>query len=485
METGDVKTSRLDPDGWMRKRFPSVFHSKMGKCFERRRSGTATILSPFRFSLCLGPTGSPDSPIRYSTEAGAFFRYSPREGIYKQVTNKEVERRFFDVLDECAHSMKSSKHVQMVHSVQRPSEARAVVSALQGEGSFPDPTQRRDLRYLHVENGILDIHDLKLLPFSPDRPSAWKVPVAWNPGSPEPVRFREMMDRLFPDSEDRELALEVLASAFLGNPFQRFVLMTGAPGTGKSSLIRMLSALLGPGASGGLRLRHVNSKFTAHSWAGRLLLYAPEVEQSDLNEGLEALKAISGHDPITAERKYGPELTFTPQALPILVSNHRHLRLPAESSGGAVARRLVSFDVPEPDRPIDVQPDFVDRLIEHEGPAILELLLATAHKLHHSGSLRPLTEGQTARNELFLGVGDPLTSWARTHVQRKDGASLLRDEAIPSAQVWLAERHLDYPNSTTGWSRRLKAVLKGAGGTWAESVGERGQGKGWRGLTLR
>lgn len=474
------------PNQWMKEQFPNVFEGVMDECFKMRASGFASILSPYQFSKCLGPVGSPETPILYSGEARQYFGYSASEGIYKNMTEDEVQQRVFELLDECGRSMASTEHVRAMQSLQSPKHVGPVVQALRGDPSFPDPSQRRDLRYLHLSNGVLDLETLDLLPFSPARPATWKLPVEWKPDSPYPGQFWKMMGTLFPDDADLDLAIRVLSSAFLGNPFQRLVLITGAAGTGKTSLVRMLSALLGPGASAGLRLTHVNCRFTPLTWAGRLLLYASELEQSELNVGLPALKALSGHDPITGEKKYARDtITFVPRALPVLVSNHADLRLPAGTSATAVSRRLVAFDVPEPRRPLDAKSHFVEDLIAAEGPAILSVFLTTAHRLRKADTLGPMTARQVARNHRFLGLADPLMAWAEERVERVPRGQLKRDDAIPSAHEWLTKRNLLCPSSTAGWSRRLKPILLTMGGTWAESLGTQGQDKGWRGLALR
>ena len=476
-------SKRLDPNGWMRNRFPAVFTSSGDECFQLRKGGTAAFLSAFKAAECLGPIGSPNAPVRYSPESSTYFAYSPHRGIYQAVGKAEVEHLVYELLEECAKEVKS-KYVGNVRSVQKPAEVRSVAGALRGLSSFPDPNRHRDLRYVHVENGVLDLDTLDLLPFTPDLPSAWKLPVPWTPQPPMPHQFWGMMERLFPDPDDRALAVEVLSTAFLGNPFQRFVLISGAAGTGKSTLVSLLSKLLGPGASGTLELAQARRRFTSFSWMGRLLLYEPELTQESLDQGLPALKAISGHDPMTAEKKFHSTLIpFTPRALPVLATNER-VRFNCSLSQRAVARRLVAFDVPEPSAPFAQVPHFAEKLIQTEGPGILRVFLTEAHRLRQQGHIRPLTNDHIARNGRYLGMSDVLWSWAKSHVVREQGAAICRDEAIRSAARWLAQHKFPAPTSNTGWSRRLKPILGALGGTWSKSLGQGGDLKGWRQVKL-
>ena len=483
MKSEQNGSRRLDPNGWMRKQFPEVFGSSYEDCFLIRKGGTAVFLSAFKAAECLGPVGSPKAPVRFSLESGTYYAYSPQHGIYQGVERAEVENKVYELLEECAKGVKR-KHIRTVRSVQKPSEASAVAGALRGLSSFADPNRHRDLRYVHVQNGVLDLDTLDLLPFTPDLPSAWKLPVPWTAQPPRPHQFWGMMKRLFPDPDDRALAVEVLSTAFLGNPFQRFVLISGAAGTGKSTLVSLLSKLLGPGASGTLELAQARHRFASFSWMGRLLLYESELTQESLDHGLPALKTISGHDPMTAEKKFHSTLIpFTPRALPVLATNER-VRFNCPTSQRAVARRLVAFDVPEPSASLAQVPHFAAKLIETEGPGILRVFLTEAHRLRQQGRLRPLTDNQMARNARYLGMSDVLWAWAKGHVAREEGASVLRDEAIHSAERWLAQHKFPAPTSATGWSRRLKPIFETLGGKWTKSLGEEGNLKGWRQVKL-
>lgn len=473
----------LDPNQWMRQRFPAVFPSDHDDCFIIRKTKTAGFLSAFKAAQCLSPLGSPEAPVCFASETGTFYGYSPTEGIYQALEEAQVENRVYTLLEECVAGVRRTD-AWTVRSAQKPHEARAVTGALRGLGNFADPARNRDLRYVHVANGVVDLDKLELLEFTPDRASTWRLPVPWQDQPPRPHRFWEMMDRLFPDPDDCALAVELLSTAFLGNPFQRIVLIYGKPGTGKSTLVSLLAKLLGPGASGALHLAQADGRFTPFSWMGRLLLYEPETKQAQVDHGLSALKAISGHDEMTAERKFHSTLIpFVPRALPVLASNEP-VRFNCPSSREAVARRLVAFDVPESSTQFAKVPHFAETLLKTEGAGILNVLLTEAHRLRHHGHLRPLTARQLARNEVFMGMSDELYLWAMDHLVSEQGAAVLRDDAIQSARHWLSARNKPAPNSTTGWSRRLKPILEALGGTWTKSLGDEGDLKGWRQVKL-
>jgi hypothetical protein len=484
MTAGTKGSRRAGPNEWMRRRFPSVFPTIHDNCFRFRRNGDATILSELKLAQCLGPLGSPEAPIHYCLEAHSFFGYSAREGIFEFLSEDQVARRVLELIEECILGI-PPKYRDAVRGAEARRGGLPVAQLLKGSDIIPDPGAARDLRYIHVANGIVDLETLELLPFTPALPSSWKLPVAWDPDPTRPHRFSTMLERLFPDPDDRTLAVEVLASAFLGNPFQRFLLLAGAAGTGKSTLISLLSLFLGPGASAELKLEDLGGQFASYSWVGRLLLYVPELKQEDLHgRTIAVLKAISGHDPMTAELKHkNRRMAFAPRALPILVTNPK-VRFNAGSNRAALRRRLVAFEVPTPSEPFEQEPFFAQRLVESEGAGILHLFLSTAHRLRRRGKLTDLTDLQECRNDLFLGQSEPLRIWAKAHVAWAPGASVLRDDAVRSAGQWLIRHGFQTPSTATGWSRRLKPLMKELRGVWTKSLGEYRNTKGWRHVTL-
>lgn len=479
------KSISQTPDSWFHDRFPGAFSqipdaavfARSGK--KRRIDG---FVSSYAVADCLSPDGSPDSPIRFCPDDNSLYEYNPTEGIYQVRTPQQVMHNLRMILEECAAQLPENDRTA-VRSVATPRYLRPIITALEGVHNLPHPDLNRDLRYLHCKNGIVDLESLDLMPFHPWHPSTWKLPIPWDSAAAYPHRFAGMLRILFPRREDRELAIDVLASAFLGNPFQRLLVLSGTGGTGKTSLLTILEALLGPGAFGHLRLNHSQNRFTASGWAGKLVLHEAETDQECLGRGLEALKSLSGQDTIEVELKYVQARTsFRPRALPVVTTNHE-LHIQPSGDYGAWRRRLVVFEVPEPAQPFDPQPRFAEELLQAEGPGILRLFLTRAHRLTRQTSLRPLSAAQKARLNAFLSSGDPLAEWAETHVQPMRGGGVLRDEAIASATRWLNRRnHSDVPSSTTAWSRRLKPLMEQRGGKWSNSMTP--QPKGWRGVHL-
>jgi P4 family phage/plasmid primase-like protien len=185
-----------------------------------------------------------------------------------------------------------------------------------------EPTIGTDPRVdvLNVRNGLLDWRTGRLRPHDPDVVTTIQLPVAWNPEATCPTVDRFLADVLEADAV--ELVAELLGYAlYPGNPFRKAVLFLGAGGNGKSKLLAVFNALVGPRNSAHVPLQALaENRFAAAELFGKLTnicgdLDARAVRRSDL------FKQITGGDPVFAERKNLHPFTFTSYALPLFSAN--------------------------------------------------------------------------------------------------------------------------------------------------------------------
>ena len=119
-----------------------------------------------------------------------------------------------------------------------------------------------------------------------------------------------------------ELVLEVIGYAtYPANPYRVAVLLLGPGRNGKSILLRLLTALLGPENVAAMPLQVLaENRFAPAELLGKLAnvcgdLDAREVRRSD------QFKIITGGDEVFVERKFGHPFKFTPFALPVFSAN--------------------------------------------------------------------------------------------------------------------------------------------------------------------
>lgn len=166
----------------------------------------------------------------------------------------------------------------------------------------------------------------QLLDHSPDLITAVKLPVTWDPDAACPT-----IDSFMDDVLDRELhgLVEEIAGLLL-IPDQRYrkaVLLLGGGLNGKSTLLHLLSALLGTGGASSVSLRELDDdRFKAAELFGRLANICGDIDYRQ-SRASGMFKKIVGGDAITAERKFGQPFSFYPKARLIFSAN----QVPASS----------------------------------------------------------------------------------------------------------------------------------------------------------
>ncbi|MEA2523797.1 MAG: putative primase/helicase, partial [Thermomicrobiales bacterium] len=177
-----------------------------------------------------------------------------------------------------------------------------------------------DTAVLNVQNGLLGWRTGRLAPHTPAHPSTIRIPVAWNPTARCPRIAAFLAQVLAPDA--REFVLEIAGYAlYAGNPFRKAILLLGPGGNGKSTFLRLVSALLGTTNIANVSLHTLQSqRFAVAQLRGKLANIAGDLDARPV-EGSDVFKQLTGGDRLYAERKYEAPFAFTSFALPLFSAN--------------------------------------------------------------------------------------------------------------------------------------------------------------------
>ena len=179
---------------------------------------------------------------------------------------------------------------------------------------------------INLANGRLYWRTGELVQHSPDLITAVKLPVIWDVDAVCPT-----IDSFVGDVLDETLhgLVEEIAGLLL-IPDQRYrkaVLLLGGGLNGKSTLLHLLSALLGAGGASSVSLRELDDdRFKAAELFGRLANICGDIDYRQ-SRASGMFKKIVGGDAITAERKFGQPFSFYPKARLIFSAN----QVPASS----------------------------------------------------------------------------------------------------------------------------------------------------------
>jgi putative DNA primase/helicase len=205
--------------------------------------------------------------------------------------------------------------------------------------------QRRDS--INCING--DLHYLGFLgawvlqPHVREHYQTAQIPIIYNPGARAP-RFEKYLSEVFagdPDAEQKKLVVqEALGYTLLSScHLEKFFLLLGNGANGKSVLVAVVAALVGPKLVTAVQPSQFNSAFQRAHLQGKLANIVTEIAQgAEIAD--DKLKSLVSGELTTAEVKFKDPFDFNPIATHWFATNH----LPrTRDFSGALFRRAMTL----------------------------------------------------------------------------------------------------------------------------------------------
>jgi putative DNA primase/helicase len=185
--------------------------------------------------------------------------------------------------------------------------AQAVEPPVWLDGSTTTPINAGEI--VPVANGILDFQTRELQGHTPELFFGHVLPFPFQPRAPRPLRWLRFLDELWPLDEESQQALSewfgyVLSSA---TDLQKMFLLVGPKRSGKGTIARVLTGLLGPHNTAAPTLAGLTQNFGLQSLIGKPLAMVSDARlgaRADSMIAVERLLSISGEDMLTVDRKY-------------------------------------------------------------------------------------------------------------------------------------------------------------------------------------
>lgn len=173
--------------------------------------------------------------------------------------------------------------------------------------SFKQIEGRKDM--LCLENGILNLNTLTVVPHTPEIIFFNKLPVDYVPGAKFEL-FSEFLGQVIPH-DVIPLMQEIMGYClYKSYPFQKAFMFVGAGANGKTTLIRTIKALLGSDNCSAIPLHQLESnRFAASNLHGKLANLFADLSSRALQE-TAMFKMLTGEDLIPAEKKFKDGFSF-------------------------------------------------------------------------------------------------------------------------------------------------------------------------------
>jgi len=191
-------------------------------------------------------------------------------------------------------------------------------------------------------NGLLDIATRVLQPLTPLYFNRVSVPFDYDAHAIQPTRWIGFLKTLWPDDTEAIAALQEFFGYVISGrtDLQKILLIIGPPRSGKGTIARTLTDLIGKANMTGPTMSSLTTNFGLSDLIGKSLAIIADgrMPRQGGETVVERLLLISGEDPITVDRKHKDPWNGKIPARILMLSNE----LPAfADASGAIASRLI------------------------------------------------------------------------------------------------------------------------------------------------
>ena len=244
--------------------------------------------------------------------------YDYETGTYRlDPEGREIKRRIRAYLDR---NFREDKIINGIYNLI-VSDSRIAISA--------ERINNRPKRWIHFLNGYYDYKTGEILPHNPDYYEIGVIPWEYLPSRypgnykftkrgagllsetiEEGLIFDSWIEEAIPDSEDRAMLLQYIAYAMtLDTSAQKFLLICGPGGTGKSTILKLIEEILGKYNLSSVSLQGLQDRFAPAGLFLKQGNICADIPLTALSE-VDMIKKLTGEDTISADRKFKNAFTF-------------------------------------------------------------------------------------------------------------------------------------------------------------------------------
>ena len=197
--------------------------------------------------------------------------------------------------------------------------------------------------WINFKNGFYDAETRKMFPHVATAvcKAVNQIPHEYNPDAHHSGQaIEDWLSFIVPDKDDREMLLEFAGYCMTKDTRQqKFLILCGNGGTGKSTVIRLIESVVGAGNISTISLAELSQRFAVYGLLGKLVNSCADLEVTAL-EDVSTLKKALGEDTLRGEAKGRDAIPFKSYAKLIFSTNELPL-VKSERTNGFYRRLLV------------------------------------------------------------------------------------------------------------------------------------------------
>jgi putative DNA primase/helicase len=281
---------------------------------------------------------------------------------------------------------------------------------------------------------------------------------AYDPDALDPVEWLRFLDSLWPDDAGSIEALQDLFGYLLSSDTrqQRVFMLIGPKRSGKGTIARVLTALLGRDNVCAPTLASLGQNFGLAPLIGKQAAIIADARlgaRADQAAVAERLLSISGEDAITVDRKFLPAWTGRLPVRFVVLTNE----LPRMSdASGALASRFIVWTLSQSFYRREDH-GLAGRLMA-ELPSILNWSVAGWERLRERGRFKQPDSAIEAVAELE-DLASPIGAFLRQRCQVAPGKHVGCDRLYAAWKLWCTDQGREHPGSVQTFGRDLRAAI--------------------------
>lgn len=292
---------------------------------------------------------------------------------------------------------------------------------------FPD-LYNLPAEWINFKNGYYDPVEQAMYPHDPKYLCLNQIPYEFHPEDKEKSlgggeTIKEYLSSSIPDITEQRMLWEYLGYCMTSDTkLQKFLMLVGEGGTGKSVVISLFQKVIGIGNCASISLQNLNQRFYATGLFGKLLNACGDIPCKAL-ESIDVLKKAVGEDSLLYEKKGQDAMQFFSHAKLLFSSNGMPDNV--EEKSDAFYRRLLILEMNHKPETKDSK---LKKKIGKETDYAIHMAVNALHELYERGEL---SESENSRRcvEEARRSADSVKAFVDEMVIKKPGAWLARSSA--------------------------------------------------------
>ncbi len=388
--------------------------------------------------------------------------YSRTPTYWRKLSDEALENAVWSDMEHALYRGKRGKLVpwnpnrSRVENVIRA--ARAICYLDGGEDppfwfrQIPGAPPAHDL--IPCQNGLLDLRERRLLDHTPHLFATHCFPFNYDPDAMAP-RWQQFLDEAFGEDHTTRNTLQEFVGYIVGGEtaLQKIGLLVGPKRTGKSTVVRVLTQLIGPQWVCSPSLSNLAQQFGLAALIGKKLCVLADMRVNRRNSAaVEQLLCVSGEDRVTIPRKYREDLDVHISARFLAVSNE----LPSfQDASGALASRFIVMEMNN--SVYGGEDPYLTEALLKELPGVLTWAL-NGHKRLKKRKRFELTEKTESAIAEMVSTANPIHAFVNERCMLGSTYWVAVDDAWTAWKDW-SERAGCNPGFKEALGRDLKAAF--------------------------